>query len=669
VRGRMSSDPQAPVLNQVALSEAQIDDFARLLAQSVTRGNIGWLATAVLGPGALQAAGNDIADHQAFARRILEALNHAGRIPEAVARLRQEAHRNSYLTLGLNHILSGKRLDDDAAIQAFVNEYEPFLSAAGIQESFPQVLRTVCAVALGHPINEIVGSGFLINADLVMTNYHVIEPFLSVDPVTKSIRANGPGDQLFCFFDYLWEPAPHVPPDALKHTSVSVRAADDWLVYAREKLAYDGTDACAALIEKEYDYAVIRLARPVGTLPARRSGGTVRGWLSLPNNIDVLSGGKRIIVFQHPGKAPQQFDIGDFVQLDPSSTRVWYSVSTAKGSSGGAAVDSEGRLFALHNAEVQVGFCAPADGKRLNQGVRIDLIANDLAAAVPNFSAVRAPDADTALFWSLNDDPQHSQPIIGRTRFRELVLSMTAPGVERVIVVTGPLGSGLKYSIKLLRRTLGAQVPVAVFSPNDIEKLDPRSFIRALIDELGIVGAAGKPMPELQSTENILRWLRLDLPQWLLDRLTEGEGRDRSRYPAWVVINTVVPTGQRLLWAENLKDFVAALAGVHDPGQSAIDLPQLRWLFLGLSTDALPVSGVKLHDENLGDYTSYAKDYVECLQLAWRSIDNQAPQLDETLLKTLAQIAKDHAGNVPLRKALANGVREIISGAFRVKGE
>ena len=98
----------------------------------------------------------------------------------------------------------------------------------------------------------------------------------------------------------------------------------------------------------------------------------MRGWLPLPTEIAVLEKQTKLFVVQHPGRAPQQVDFGDYCRLDPSGTRVWYSVSTAKGSSGGAAVDSAGQLFALHNAEVE-----PREGLEgtLNQGIRIDLIA------------------------------------------------------------------------------------------------------------------------------------------------------------------------------------------------------------------------------------------------------------------------------------------------------
>jgi hypothetical protein len=652
-------DAQLPAPAQISMTKAQRDDFARLLARFLTGGNIAWLATAALGPEAVQQAGNDVGDIEAFARSIVQALQDAGRISDAVALLRQEA-RYSELTLRLNHILNGYGLDSDEAKQSFVNQYEPFLNVAETLEMLPRVLRTVCAVALGKPICKIMGSGFLIAPDVVMTNFHVVEHFLNVDQQTGVISPTAEGDQLFFFFDYLWEPAPNVPPKSARHTSICVTAAKDWLIHAREKLPNDGRYPYPTTVNMEYDYAVIKLARPVGNLPARRSGGAKRGWLQLQDHIDVLAQEMRVLVFQHPETAPQQFDIGKYVQLDPSGTRVWYNVSTAKGSSGGAAVDTEGRLFALHNAEVQLQ-PPPPNKVFVNQGVRIDLIKKDLAAVAPGLADMPEPAEEDTLFWSLNDDLIDSRPIIGRMGFREMVTRMLAQDAERVLVVTGPPGSGRQYSIDLLRRTLGIHVPVVVFSPKDLQTLAPKDFLRALVEGLGLVGLAKYPIPDAPKTEGMLQWLRLDLPKWLASRLSEDAERDAAKYPAWVVINASVPLDERLLWAEILKDFVAALVGVHDPGQTAIDVPQLRWLFLALDAASLPVSGVRKLEDDLSNYNSQEADFAECLQLAWRSVYKDAQDQDLQLMKSVArQLVGLKPAGLGVRMFLADRVRDMI---------
>ena len=655
------------------LSEQQRADLATLLAESVPRPNIATLAVSVLGREVLAAAGNEVSDTAGFAARIVELLDEAGRTAEFIDVLREDLHRDGRLATRLNHVLGGGRLDDAEALQRLVNMQEPFFNTAEFEaELLPRLRRTVCAIGRGAPHNDIVGSGFLIAPDLVLTNFHVVDAFVGL---RDGRWRSKPDTEVFCIFDYRMAPAPNLPPDdSAARRCLCVRGATDWLEYGREPLADDGTDKAAQDVGSRYDYAVIRLERPVGTQPARRSSARPRGWLPLPTQIDVHAppeGGRRVLLFGHPQKLPQNFDVGTYVGLDLSGTRVRYSVSAARGSSGGPAVDSKGRLFALHNAEVTqngaVAVAAGTAGLKLNQGIRIDRIAQDLTAGAPELVSELTNAGDPAVdarFWSLSDDPADPQPVIGRSRFRANVGAMRAPEGGRVMVVTGPEGSGVRFSIRLLRRTLGAQIPVVVFKPGDLQRLSPKDFLRVLVDELGLLNVA--QIPEPKPTEQLSRWLRMDLPVWLAERLAEDQKdpRRKLRYPAWVVINTVTADDERLLWADQLKDFVAALAGVRDAGQSGTDIPHLRWLFLARRPDALPIPGGALQDEDLSRYESWETDFSECLAMAWLTVEKDA-ELSPLLHQLLARdfFNKAQAEHVPLRQALAEGVRKLIVGA------
>ena len=640
------------------MNQSQLDDLAKLLAASLSRGNILALASAALGRDAKLDAGDDIGDSSRLAVRMVSVLNQEDRLGDAIATLRQEIHPNSDLAFGLAQILQGKSVNDDAPLQQFRNQHQPFLRSSSFQESFDRVSRTICAIGLGPPFNDLRGSGFLVGPDLVMTNYHVLKEYLKIE--NGEIRANAPGDQIFCYFDYLSTPAPDVPPGSGRHSSTVVQAAEDWVVRARESLPNDGTGNCPKEDTRQYDYVIIRLKKAIGNRPARRGGGPARGWLLLPDKIDVTSLHTRIIVHQHPGAQPQHFDIGDFVQVDPSFTRVWYSVSTAHGSSGGAAVDSEGHLFALHNAEVKLD---PEDSRKLNQGVRIDKIAKDINGSVVLGASTEVIVDLPNRLWSLNDDPANPDPILGRSRFGRTVEEIHKTGKPRVMVVTGPRGSGVKFSARLLRRTLGIQIPVIEFKPRDLENLSPAQFLRALIDEVGIRGT--EPLPPQNPNETIQKWLRVDLPQWLSKTLEEEKRPELRHYPLWIIINAVAGSDERLLWAENLKDFVATLSGAHDPGQVAIDLPQLRWLYLGASLETLPLAGVGYLSEDLAADQDYDSDFADCVQSAWHAIiDKQAPEHDRKLLEVVANAFIGQAGAAPVRKVLANAIRSMLLEAL-----
>ncbi len=646
----------------MSLTDQQRTDLATLLAAQLKRANLESLSIA-MGFSELRAEAG-LADLAVFARRLVDAIDDARLISRAATWLTQ-GKINPWFDVQLSSVLAGKTLDTKAK-QALLNKYEPFLNVRTTEELLPRVRRTVCAIGV-VPRGEITGSGFLIAPDLVMTNYHVMETCITKQPDGTFVE-KVPGDELFCFFDYLGAPMPDVPPSPwAKEMTVCVEGASKWLVYAREPANPEGTLAVPVDDQREYDCVVIRLAKPVGKLAVKHGGGIRRGWLRLPTKVDVLTLKRRVLVFQHPEQSPQLLDVGDYRQLHPSQTRVWYSVNTAHGSSGGAAVDSDGELFALHNASVEDAGAQAVDEDGVNQGIRIDLICRDLVASVPELALIQAAGADDDGYaWSLSDELDDPQPIIGRTRFRDLVIEVTTSKTDRALVVTGPPGSGVRFSAKVLRRTLGPQVPVAEFNASELQTKKPTEFLQSLLFKLGVVARDLVPPP--RETENLARWLRLDLPSWLLGRLQQSDDglpdgvQAPARTPVWVVINTVVSASAgTFLWADNLKDFLAVLAGVKDAGQSSVDLPQLRWLFLGTTADILPVRSGKLQDEDLGNYLRYEEDFVECLQRAWLTIVKR-PILDRAVMLEVVNLVKDRP--LPLRKELANAARRVVLRAI-----
>jgi hypothetical protein len=633
-----------------AWTPSQVADFAILL-ELLGIGTTRWLLEQMLGTRGLADAGKALDIPRALATFTAEALDQAGLMSSAVGRLRQEAQHNAHVILRLDRLARGVPIDSPE-LQAIWNKNEPFFNSKDFARVVARGSRTVCAVGLDDPAYGIVGSGFLIGPDLVLTNHHAIEPFVDVHADGTLTEKPGAGS-IYCYFDYFAGPVPPVPPaSAGNHPSIAVRCAPGWLVHGRPLLPFDGSDKSPKDVPFEFDYAVLRLSKPMGRLPARSSGGSLRGWLSLPEQIDTVGVQKRVIVFQHPNRAPQQLDVGTYERMDLSNTRVWYGVNTSVGSSGGAAVDSDGQLFALHNAAV-----TRTGTKGLNQGIRIDVIKHDLSANAMGCLTPPPPDEDPLGFWSLTDNLKDPQPVLGRMDLRNYVSQMMQPSSKRVLVVTGPASSGVRFTKRIVRRIVGT-VPVVEFTATALARITPADFVRTIVDEIGVVGHNAGPVPSANATENTPRWLRLDLPIWLAKALG-GDPRQQARYPAWIVINTITEPGEKLLWADLLKDLVSALAGAHDAGQRAIDLPQLRWLFLARAVAPLPIVGVDRHEEDLTVDTTSFEDFADCMAAAWRSVEKEV-DAPRNLLIRMARAKVADSPESPPRVSLARYVHDIM---------
>jgi hypothetical protein len=638
----------------MALNNQQRADLATLLAEHIGRDNLQSLAVYLQLPNTKV----DVRESElAIAIRLVAAVDDGGLLNRAMSWL-QQGLVDPYFDVQLRDVLAGRRIDD-ASKQALRNTLEPFLGVKGFTELLPRVGRAVCAIGIKSS-RQLVGSGFLIAPDMVMTNFHVMRTCLkeeaTAEPNEKRWVAATSGSEIYCFFDYHAPPVPDVPPSpwALERT-VCVNAIDEgWLIYARCGVTPEGTIGIPEKDCREYDCVVFKLAEPIGKAAVPNAVNRRRGWLTLPEQVNVLAPqGQKLLVFQHPQQNFQSLDVGDYKKLHPSQTRVWYAVSTAHGSSGGAAVDSKGELFALHNALV-----TEKDDEGLNQGIRIDLIGKDLRASVPAINLTGANTDDDRYPWSMSDDPAKPEPIIGRRRFMELVGRVAASKTERALVVVGPRDTGVRYSAKILRRVLGPQVRAVEFTASDLQTLRPRDFLKALLFKLGVVPPVDTAPPP-HETENVSTWLRLDLPKWLVGRLTEHPSAPfdskTTASPSWVVINAVMPTPASTSWAAHLKDFLGVLAGVKDAGQEYIDVPQLRWLFLGNAADDLPVRASDLQDEDLSQYVGYEQDFVSCVQRAWLTLDKYEIPTEEAL-QELASTVKIAYAQIPLRKALSDSV-------------
>ena len=665
-------------------SAAQIGQFtpekkawlAQVLAANLTVGNMRGWARAFLDAPSLDAPGVANAADQptAFASALVEALDVAGKLGDAVAYLRSSA-RAPELIVQLQSVLRGEAPETGDARQKFTRKVQPLFAAGPFLNVYLRLVRAVCAIGIVRDDDpksgKIIGSGFLIGPDVVMTNFHVVEEALKVAGPAYEVDQQGrfvedPNFQIYAFFDYLGPPRPGFDV-APTHCRAVKALKPGWLKWARPTLRREGYPDAGPFTEIELDYAVVQLAEPIGERAMGRGGGAPRGWLSLPEGKVALLEERPLFVFQHPQAEEQAWDVGQYVGPDTTGSRAQYAVSAAHGSSGGATIDADGKLFALHVAEVVSAQDENGEGdkdKKWNQGVLIDRIVADLVKAGldvwPGPESLGRTPSD---YWSLKDDT--AIPIIGRKRFREAVLQTSRSVVsdgDLAFVCRGAKGSGRRFSIALLQRLLGPGVPVAHLKPQVLAK-PAREVAQVIAAALNIDN--GEFPPAALPTEDMPRWWRTTLPQWLRGHLRAAEGS--VALPAWVIVDRVLDDGEDLPWGDGVPELIRAMLGPADEPSGGGGVPELRWLFVGGPDEVFPAPRERRFEDLLPDPDSFQKgrydpttfdavafdaEFAECLRLAWWAAEPNEP-LGALLAVGLAKYARTRAANHPYAEGAA----------------
>jgi len=167
--------------------------------------------------------------------------------------------------------------------------------------------RAVCRIDV--PCDTGFGTGFLIAPDLVMTNYHVLQPF---------IEGGRDPSVICCRFRYRKDGA-----GQSTDPSFTYRVASSWLV-ASSPIA-------------QLDYAIVRLQTT-----ADAEGAALK---PIQHGFET---GEAIFILQHPKAAPLKVASGGLVKIEP--TRVFYLANTLRGSSGSPCFTANWDLVALHRS-------------------------------------------------------------------------------------------------------------------------------------------------------------------------------------------------------------------------------------------------------------------------------------------------------------------------------
>lgn len=194
------------------------------------------------------------------------------------------------------------------------------------------------------------GTGFLIGDDLVLTNWHVVEPFIDTDGKPKAIKS----DSISAHFGFFAELDTNQEQDGIKYSLDQ----SSWLV------AYSP--------QEELDYALLRLEKKAA---AEAAGGfnnqtqeAKRGHIAMLDEISVKEQ-MPLFIIQHPGGKPMGIAVDRVSKIENERNRIQYVTNTDRGSSGSPCFDANWNLVALHHAG---GLQRLTGG--VNQGIPVDKI-------------------------------------------------------------------------------------------------------------------------------------------------------------------------------------------------------------------------------------------------------------------------------------------------------
>jgi Trypsin-like peptidase domain/Effector-associated domain 1 len=245
--------------------------------------------------------------------------------------------------------------------------------------------REVCVCRIEVPTNKgpAMGTGFLVGADLVMTNHHVIAAAIAgQDGKYTADGATAKAEAIVVRFDYkALDDGTRINP------GVEVRLADDWLVdaSAHSEVDFQGLPKQGVPDPELLDFALLRLAEPVGEQPIPLGSGVDpeaknRGWIELLKDEWPFEQQSALFIIQHPLGTPMKLALDYEAQMkfNDNHTRVIYQTGTDSGSSGSPCFNQSWNLVALHHVgdPSAEGFYNPA----FNEGIPISRIVERLTA-------------------------------------------------------------------------------------------------------------------------------------------------------------------------------------------------------------------------------------------------------------------------------------------------
>lgn len=241
---------------------------------------------------------------------------------------------------------------ESTALEAFVDGVGGLLNPEMLRTRLAAAEAAVCRVSHTKPNGQPYGgTGFLVGPDVMLTNHHVMRYIIDESVPAANVRV---------LFDYKL----HADNTPVNDGNL-VPLAEHWLIDSAKHSPTDeqALEQVPDTPADELDYALVRLAEPVGcrpvpsNIPGRDADGaaaddTPRGWIDVSKPPATVGPGAPLFILQHPeiGMMKLAWDPGSVIALNDVKTRIRHRTATLPGSSGSPCFDINFDLVALHHA-------------------------------------------------------------------------------------------------------------------------------------------------------------------------------------------------------------------------------------------------------------------------------------------------------------------------------
>ncbi len=534
----------------------------------------------------------DDRSRHAIAKALLNALNAEDKAYEFVRALFAKVDWSREFRVVVGPVLGDVR-GRAPEHEAFLYAKDNVIAESEFREVMDQTGRKICCLVAEYNGGRIFGTGFLIGPDHILTAMHVFE---------KLIKRHGEAEvsrRFRAVFDY---EIGELTPDRLSNNDGGLRvvrfAKDDWLLAKSPRFEFEGLlseidDDRLDLARNSLDFAVVKLAEPIGRERLDRHGTQSRGWFSMGDTLQTdYDPDSQVAIWQHPFGRRRHFAFGRIERtLNCGQRIIVKEASTGAGASGGPCLRLDSGVVGVH-----VAAYSPNVEPEGTQAIRFDRIRD---AVAPYFSNEAGPGRVRP--WRVDDPDGSLLPIIGRDTLITWLMNAlkSPPGTlhrnERVysgLPKSEDDDTGLSFSVEILSTMISGEAdnPLVMFGADTILPASPEDLAIAIGTELGIPEAALRRPPERPSAslptesldgDKLDRWSSNTMPRWFLDLAAEtckSQGSAGRWERAWIALDEL---NQRQI-PPLVNNFIAGLIGADIDEVAVPDAARrIHWLFLG----------------------------------------------------------------------------------------